>query len=144
MNNKGYTLSEVILVLTIFSIFLLLTAPLPAKLHSKTEADLYLEQLKSDLLLAQQLTMQDHPRYWIMIRPSSNEYYLYDGQARKSVFIRTFPPDWTIQLQSLSVPIRFNTAGTLERPGTMFISTSSNRYKITFPFGKSRVRIDEQ
>ncbi|WP_173916158.1 competence protein ComG [Halobacillus sp. Marseille-Q1614] len=144
MNDRGYTLSEVVLVLTMITTLLLLAAPTPVKIYKNTQTSLHLNQLKSDLLLAQQLTMQDHPNYWIMIRPASQDYYLYDYKKKEALFTRSFPSDWTIELQSLSMPLRFNSSGTLERPGTMKIVTSSTSYKITFPFGKSRVRIDEQ
>ncbi|GGF08087.1 hypothetical protein GCM10010954_03180 [Halobacillus andaensis] len=143
-HQKGYTLIEVILVLTAFTLLLLLFTPLQQRTVSKLETEHYLEQFEEDMLLAQQLTMADHPNYWIMVRPVQNDYYLYDYQNKETVYHRKFPHDWEVSLQSLTSPIRFNSSGTMQSPGTMTLKTGYTNYKITFPFGKSRVRIDEQ
>ncbi|MFG6148533.1 competence type IV pilus minor pilin ComGD [Halobacillus sp. B23F22_1] len=142
--QKGYTLVEVTLVLTAFTVLLLIFAPLQQRTVNKIENDHYLKQFEEDMLLAQQLTMSDHPNYWIMVRPLQNDYYLYDYQNKKTIYHRVFPHDWEVRLQSLTSPIRFNSTGTMQSPGTMAIKTHYTNYKITFPFGKSRVRIDEQ
>ncbi|MFC7060617.1 competence type IV pilus minor pilin ComGD [Halobacillus seohaensis] len=144
INLSGFTLSEVILVLALFTSLLLLFLPFHNNLFQEIEANNYMEQLENDLLLAQQLTIQDHPNYWMMIRPQSNDYYLYDYRQKKTLFTRTFPSSWKIQLQTLSTPVQFNSSGTLQNPGIMRITTPTKVFKITFSFGKSRVKIDEQ
>ncbi|MCP3030301.1 type II secretion system GspH family protein [Halobacillus sp. A1] len=143
-NQKGYTLSEMIVVLTAISCLLLLFFPLQSSLAEEVKKRYFIEQFENDLLLAQQLTIQNHPNYWLMINSSSNHYYLYDSRNRETIFERYFPDNWSIQLQSLTTPIRFNSTGTLYNPGTMKITTPRKELKITFPFGKSRVKIVEQ
>ncbi len=142
--QSGYTLTEVLLVLTVFSISLILVIPLQNNVVRKIETQQYMEQFQEDILLAQQLTMTDHPNYWIMIRPAHRDYYLYDYKNKLTIYHRKFPDQWKINLQSLTSPIRFNAAGTLRNPGTMTIVSPYATYKITFPFGKSRVSIIEQ
>ncbi|MCP3025697.1 competence type IV pilus minor pilin ComGD [Halobacillus sp. A5] len=143
-HQRGYTLAEVILVLTAFSILTIIFVPLQSKAIQHIETKQYIAQFKEDVLLAQQLTMTDHPSYWLMIRPAQKDYYLYDYQQKKTIFHREFPPYWKLNLQSLTTPVRFNSQGTLRNPGTMRISSPHTAYKITFPFGKSRVTINEQ
>ncbi|UOQ93725.1 prepilin-type N-terminal cleavage/methylation domain-containing protein [Halobacillus shinanisalinarum] len=146
MNKKqgGYTFSEVIIVLVALSVLLAIAAPLNSEVVSSVKITHYIEQLENDILLAQQLSMQHESHYWIMIRPENNDYYLYDYSSRKSVFHRKLPEKWSIRLTTLQSPIRFNTSGTIQNPGTMVLKTPESSYKITFPFGKSRVTIHEQ
>ncbi|WP_245804848.1 prepilin-type N-terminal cleavage/methylation domain-containing protein [Halobacillus hunanensis] len=142
--QSGFTLAEVMIVLVAFSAILAAVVPLQHRVVTTIKVAHYLELLENDLLLAQQLTMQDHPHYWVMIRPEQREYYLYDYANRKVVLHRKFPREWSIRLSTLEVPIQFNTSGTIQKPGTMTLSTPKADYKLTFPFGKSRVTIHEQ
>ncbi|UOR12322.1 competence type IV pilus minor pilin ComGD [Halobacillus amylolyticus] len=140
----GYTFTEVIIVLVAFSVLLMMAAPLHSEVVTSVKITHYIEQLENDLLLAQQLSMQHESHYWVMIRPENNDYYLYDYSSRKTVFHRKFPETWSIHLSTLQSPIRFNNSGTIQNPGTMILKTTESSYKITFPFGKSRVTIHEQ
>ncbi|MFD2925960.1 prepilin-type N-terminal cleavage/methylation domain-containing protein [Halobacillus naozhouensis] len=143
-SQTGYTLSEVMIVLVAFSAILAVVVPFHHQVVATVKVTHYLEQIENDLLLAQQLTMQHHPHYWVMIRPDQRDYYLYDYANRKILLHRKFPKEWAIRLPTLEIPIQFNASGSIQNPGTMVLLTPKANYKLTFPFGKSRVTIHEQ
>ncbi|UOQ42533.1 type II secretion system GspH family protein [Halobacillus salinarum] len=143
-NNRGFTLAEMLIVLLIWSLLAAIVLPLQHQVFTKIETDQYLRQFKLDVLAAQQLTMQNHSYYWIMIREEKNDYYLYDYLHRNTVFHHHFPDNWKLQLTTLPAKIQFSAKGTIKNPGTMFISPPNQSYKVVFPFGRGRMKVIEQ
>ncbi|MFQ3542790.1 competence type IV pilus minor pilin ComGD [Halobacillus rhizosphaerae] len=143
-NYNGFSLAEVLLVLLAWSVLLLCIAPFHSQAVINMERKEYIRQLESDVLLAQQLTMENHPYYLLYIRPELKEYYLYDYKQKEVVYERKFPKNWRIDMLTLTSPIQFTADGTIKKPGTMLIYTKDQNYRVVFPFGKSRVNIIEQ
>lgn len=141
-NKSGFTLTEVLLVLVSWSIFILIISPIHNKVLSSIKDDQFLEQFESDLLLTQQLTMQDHGSYYLLFQKQSNDYTLYDGELNQTLFRRPLPKDWSYQMNTTRSPIRFNRNGTIRHPGTMRFYSPNRSYKVTFPFGISRATIE--
>ncbi|MGI8316156.1 competence type IV pilus minor pilin ComGD [Halobacillus mangrovi] len=142
--KNGYTLTEVLIVLTAWSILIVCLIPLHLRTFLSVEASTFFDQLEEDVLLAQQLTVQDHPYYWMNFRQSSNDYVLYDAKDKETIFIREFPKDWRFDLMTLENPVRFNARGIIAKPGTMKVHSPSSTYKVIFPFGASRLYIEKQ
>ncbi|KHE70701.1 competence type IV pilus minor pilin ComGD [Halobacillus sp. BBL2006] len=142
--RNGFTLSEILIVLTAWSILLVCIIPLHVSTFRSVETSAVMDQLKDDIYLAQQLTVQDHPYYWLSFRLSSNDYVLYDAQDSETIFIRKFPKNWRFELMTLENPIRFNSRGIIAKPGTMKLYSPTDTYKLVFPFGSSRMNIEQQ
>ncbi|MGP4074394.1 competence type IV pilus minor pilin ComGD [Halobacillus sp. K22] len=141
--SKGYTISEVLIVLVFWSILLISIVPLHNRTFHHIQSSHFISQLKDDVLLTQQLTMQDHLYYKLFFRPNSNEYLLYDQKNNTTIFRRSLPENWRMQLLSLESTVRFNENGVVTKPGTMKIHTPQTIFKIVFPFGASRLTIEE-
>lgn len=142
-HNQGFTLPETLLVIMVWMVLVLILSPLHHTTMESIESKQFFNQFESDLLLAQQLTMQKHDGYHILFRKSKNDYILYDRSVKQTVFVRTLPKDWSYQMNTMTSTIRFKRSGTIRHPGTMRFYTPEETYKVTFPFGTSRVKIDE-
>ncbi|MGP4067743.1 competence type IV pilus minor pilin ComGD [Halobacillus sp. B29] len=142
-SSKAFTISEVLIVLIFWSILLLSIVPLHHRTFQHIQSSHFMSQLKDDVLLTQQLTMQDHIYYMLLFRPNTNEYILYDQKNKTTIFQRSFPDNWRMQLLTLEATVRFNENGVVTKPGTMKIHTPHSIFKIVFPFGASRLAIEE-
>ncbi|MCA1009668.1 competence type IV pilus minor pilin ComGD [Halobacillus halophilus] len=142
-SSKGYTISEVLIVLIFWSILLISIVPLHHRTFQHIQSSHFISQLKDDVLLTQHLTMQDHIYYMLLFRPNTNEYILYDQKNKTTIFKRSFPDSWSMQLLTLESTLRFNENGVVTKPGTMKIHTPYSIFKIVFPFGASRLTIEE-
>lgn len=142
--RNGFTLSEVLIVVSAWSILIVCLTPLHLRTFLSLEASTFLDQLEEDVLLAQQLTVQDHPYYWLSFRQSSNDYVLYDTKDKETIYIREFPDAWRFEMMTLENPVRFNARGIIVKPGTMKVYSPFSTYKVTFPFGTSRLYIEKQ
>ncbi|WP_158290422.1 competence type IV pilus minor pilin ComGD [Halobacillus salinus] len=142
-NNKGFTLPEVLVILTVWATLILIFSPLQHRMMDSLKTKQFFSQMESDLLLTQQLTMQKHEGYYLMFRKSKNDYILYDPVNKESLLQRTLPKDWRYQMNTMSSTIRFRRDGTIRQPGSMRFYAGNETYKVTFPFGTSRMRLDE-
>ncbi|WP_370551062.1 competence type IV pilus minor pilin ComGD [Halobacillus sp. GSS1] len=141
--RNGYTFTEMVIVLLCWSILLSCFIPLQYRTYQKLEADLTLQQLKEDLLLTQHLSMNDHVYYTLNFDQESGGYVLYDTKERKPIFTRKLPEQWAMRLTTLQPTVRFNQKGIIQKAGTMYLYAPNKTYKIVFPFGSSRLRIEE-
>ncbi|WP_181350097.1 competence type IV pilus minor pilin ComGD [Thalassobacillus sp. CUG 92003] len=141
--EAGYTLSETMVVMLIWSVMLSLSIPFHQSLLTKLETEQFLKQFQQDVLLAQRLTTTENRPYLLHLRPKQSVYLLYDPSTMKTVYRRSIPEDWAVDLLTLKSPIEFNFAGQIRNPGTFTITTPKSTYQIVFPFGKGRCVIHE-
>lgn len=141
--NNGYTLSEMLIVLLLWSVLLACILPLHHRTYQNVQSSKTVQQFKEDVLLAQILTMNDHIYYHLLFNQESTEYVLYDRKNRRNVFKRKLPKGWSIKMLTLEPTVRFNQKGMIHQGGSMQFVTPNKTYKIVFPFGASRVRIEE-
>lgn len=141
--SAGFTLSEVVIVLLIWSTLLMVLIPFHSGTIQTIQTSLFMNQLKEDVLITQQLTMKDHTYYTLVFRTDRNEYLVYDQKNKKPVLRRELPASWKLQLLTIEPVLRFNQYGIITKPGTMKIHTAQTIYKLTFPFGASRFTIEE-
>jgi competence protein ComGD len=144
INNSGFTLIEMITVLsiTVTLIFFGITFPLHVINQHKTEQ--FFEHFQSDLLLMQQETMLTGENIRMTILTDSSVYEIRKGGTGQLMIRRAIPSSWEINFRTLSQPITFMRNGNIKNPGTFSIATDTNTYVITFPFGKARAHIIEQ
>ncbi|WP_147299264.1 competence type IV pilus minor pilin ComGD [Halobacillus trueperi] len=141
--HNGYTFTEMVIVLLCWSILLSCFIPLQYRTYQNLEATLTLQQLKEDLLLTQHLSMNEHAYYTVNFDQESGGYFLYDTKERKTIFHRKLPEKWGMRLTTLQPTVRFNQKGIIQRAGTMYLYAPHKTYKVVFPFGSSRLRIEE-
>lgn len=139
--KNGFTLIEMLIVLSLFSILLVFTVPTQFhSLNNQTEQR-FIAQLEQDVLYIQnQAGLNDGKLYQINFY---DEYYqIYD--RRNPLFTkRNYPESWKI-IQAYSRNVRFTETGTLRQPRTIVIFSDTERIAIVFPFGKGRFYVEKE
>lgn len=138
LTKNGYTLLETMIVLLTLSVFLAIAVPIHRQTQDHTAFTNFYRQFEDDVLLTQQLSMNNQSFYDLMIMPAQKKYFLMDTKKEQKIIERDIPQGLMIDIQTLQLPIRFSSDGTIFNPGSFRIKTPNNTYKIVFPFGKSR------
>ncbi|GGC91612.1 hypothetical protein GCM10007216_22880 [Thalassobacillus devorans] len=136
--RNGYTLIETVIVLLTLSVVIAIAVPFHSKTVDALTFQTFYQQFEDDVLLTQQLSMTNQAFYDLMILPSQQKYFLLETKTERKVLERSIPDTIKLELQTLKVPVRFSSDGTIYSPGSMRIKTNSKSYRVVFPFGKSR------
>ncbi|GAA0443399.1 comG operon protein ComGD [Lentibacillus halophilus] len=145
-HEDGFTLIEMLIVLAVWSVILLLVAPMPLPVLEKQTEKHFLETLQMDLLYTQSLSYNDADTTYSLTFPDDHHYVIKDvtfASSGEIVVTRTVPDGWNVQPRTLPA-ISFNERGTIRKSGTFSIQTSSSTYNIVCPLGKGRCYIAEK
>lgn len=140
--KNGFTLLEVLIVLAMWSIFILLSAPLHFSSLNKQQEKQFLETLEFDVLYAQNLAIGS-PNHTVAILFREDSYSIVMRDGEKKLLERKVPPDSMIDPRTHK-QISFNEHGSIRKPGTIAFKTKNTSYNIIFPLGKARCYIAEQ
>ncbi len=140
-HEKGFTLVETIITLSILSILLLLPfISFPSTLTNDSQAALTAKQLKEDLLLAQHVAMSTGKQTFFRIDNAKKEYvirftitdiYLERAYSSEDMFIELI----TLEQSSLS----FLANGHPSRSGSFILHVGDSRYRFTIYLGKGMI-----
>ncbi|MFB4166460.1 competence type IV pilus minor pilin ComGD [Virgibacillus sp. JSM 102003] len=143
MNYKnGFTLIEVLFVLSVWSVILILSAPLHFSILEKQKEANFMKTLEMDLLYMQSKSYNSRS-YFRLTFTGNESYFIAEDYHIKSLVQRKIPEGWKINYLTMS-SIAFNNEGTVIEPGAITIQTKSNKYKVTCPLGKGRCYIVKQ
>ncbi|SDK55130.1 competence type IV pilus minor pilin ComGD [Sediminibacillus albus] len=143
-NKKGYTLVEVMLVLSITVSLIAIGFSLPRYFLHTFQTKQFFQQFNNDILYLQQLSLASKENIYLLIDPENQQYTIHQGGTGKVLIQRNIPDHCHIELRTLKMPISFTDKGSLRNPGTMIVDTGNNQYKVVFPLGKGRNYIVEQ
>lgn len=138
----GFTLVEVLLVLSIWSILILFVMPIDLDRLETKQEEKFLETLAFDVLYIQSLSTtveDDHMR----IQFYRDGYTVRVGTFENEMIYRQAPKGWSISYRVLPM-ISFDKYGRIKKPGNVLIHTNQTTYRIIFPFGKGRFYVVEQ
>ncbi|MFC2948182.1 competence type IV pilus minor pilin ComGD [Virgibacillus sediminis] len=136
--NKGFTLLELLIVLSVISIVLLISVPISsAMLEQQREKD-FLETFEHDVLYIQHLASSTMDS--VRITFQSDNYAVY--YESKKVAVRKYPPGISITPGPFRY-LSFTRTGSVRQAGQIFISTPGNNYAAVFPPGKGRYHLVE-
>ena len=136
---NGFTLIEMLAVLSIYAILILLSAPIMVKTFEAQQEKQFLKTFEFDLLYAQNLSTQSKNN--IRINFDEDQYtILSDNEVITS---RMIPENWHINLRVIK-NIGFDENGRIKEPGTMSIKRRQSEDVGVFPFGKGRGYIVKQ
>ncbi|MFC4558801.1 competence type IV pilus minor pilin ComGD [Virgibacillus kekensis] len=139
--QRGFTMLEVLFVLSVWSIILLLSAPLYFPIMDKYEENNFISTFEMDLLYMQSQSYGS-TSYYRMSFPDSRSYEIRKD-FHEIVRERTVPKHWHIEGRTLPV-ISFNKTGTITQPGSFNIITGASEYTVVCPLGKGRCYFEEQ
>lgn len=129
MNNKGVTLIELILTLTILTVIMVIVIP-------KTNNNAYLNSISKELLydirdLRTRSMTSDNSYYSMVIAP--NRYYITKSSAkegRKIIKIVDLKPNYTLNSSNRKRKVEFSYNGRPRYPTTITImNTKKNKHK---------------
>lgn len=142
IKQNGFTLLEMLVVLGMWSILILLSAPILFSSLDKQQEKQFLETLQSDVLYVQSMSIGS-PEKNIVIRFNKNQYSILDNLTRESFITRELPADYVLDSRTAK-NISFNKRGNISKPGTIALKTKRTKYNIVFPLGKARCYIAQQ
>ncbi|MDR7237178.1 competence type IV pilus minor pilin ComGD [Neobacillus drentensis] len=145
MNNhqKGFTLIESLVVLSIFMIISSITVFSLKPQHTVMEDEAFLTQLKADLYYAQQYAISHQDEVSIVFFPSQNQYSIFLLPDLPPVVHRNYSKNITLTEGSLTLYFKFLSDGNVNKFGTIFIQTNNKRYVLTVLIGKGRFYVKE-
>ncbi|WP_042145915.1 competence type IV pilus minor pilin ComGD [Paucisalibacillus sp. EB02] len=139
--QQGFSLIEVLVVLSLFTILLTLTLPISYSLLEKKTEEKVLEMFQYDILFLQNQSIANGREDYLRMVFSKNGYTLTD--TNKELLTRMLPKGWEIDTRTLNY-ISFKHGGTTRYSGTIEIISPNNRYTLTFPIGKGRGYIEKR
>lgn len=144
MNEKGFTLIEMLLIFTVFLIISSISLILLKPQNTFLEKQLFFSQLKSDLYYAQQYAISHQKEVTINIIPEKRYYYVRDRLMGTNIIERTYSQGIIVREGSLPLYIQFTQEGNIIRFGTIFVNIGQDAYRITLLIGKGRFYVSKE
>lgn len=139
--QEGFTLLEILFVLSAFALLFLLIPPLPIGKYESFQEKQFLDTLRMDVLYIQSHSNKS-PENNLFIRFYEKRYEIRSGH-NTLIEVRPYLPDMTLDTRGNNV-LSFNENGTFLSPRTIRMDTGSKQYEIVFPFGKGRFHTNEK
>ncbi len=144
--NAGFTLIEMLLVLTIISVCMLLTIASSQTYAEGRKLDYLVRQFREDVLYGQYFAMTRKKSVYIAFydRDTHVEYAIYDTSIYgKALISRILPEGVTFSLGTLGQLLYYNSTGNINKSGTMFIESGHHKYKVVFLLGRGRFYVEK-
>lgn len=136
-HQNGFTLLEVLIVLGIWSVLILLLAPINLSYLEKQQEEYFFETFAFDVLYAQNVSASTKDYVELVIY---EDHYVITKDSNTVLLNRSIPSDWNITIRLFQV-ISFDDTGRIRMPGSFSIQTKYHDYTIVFPFGKGRYHL---
>lgn len=144
VDDKGFTLIEALLVLSIVIIISSVSLLQLRPLHESKKMDQFLEQLQNDIFYSQQYSISHNERTKIYFDVNGSFYRLNKGTINEGVFIRRVDPAIQIQLTTLGSTLSFTSNGNVYRAGEIRFKYRDSTYVVTFLLGKGRFYVTKR
>lgn len=135
-NEEGFTLLELLIVLTIISIVSLFVLPSMFKTVTNIKGQHYFERLQSDIFMIQNSVLKREVKAYIYF---VNKNYIISETNKLTI---KWNPEGLMN-EYRPGNIMFSTKGNIKNPSSFIFKNEHKRYKLTFPFGSGRGYIDE-
>ncbi|WP_158553533.1 competence type IV pilus minor pilin ComGD [Peribacillus saganii] len=140
--QKGYTLSEILIVLLIFMMLISLSSGLYPHFLREYKLKLFMNQLSTDILYAHQYSISHQMHVSVTINRDSRTYFAHsflDGNLLK----RDIPKGIDIKKGTLDLIVFFTSTGSVSQSGTWIIQDGRSTYKMTLNLGQGRFRFEK-
>ncbi|MBS8264877.1 type II secretion system protein [Mesobacillus boroniphilus] len=146
MNHSGgFTMVEMLIVLSAFFMLTLTSAFLFSPQKDMLEKDLFFSQFKSDLLYSQQYAISHQETITVHIMPENNYYYIRGTDyAAPYLAKRNYSPEINVEQGTMKLLFRYMPDGNIDSFGSIYVSTGSKRYKMMIQIGKGRFYVSEE
>ncbi|WP_223812022.1 competence type IV pilus minor pilin ComGD [Geobacillus sp. 46C-IIa] len=141
--NGGFTLLEMLVVLSIALLLTTLAVPALGGVVHEREETYMLALLRADLYGAQQHAIARRRKVSVFFTEGRGEYQAVDTHSGQRIVARTLPAPWRFQLGTLRTPLIFTDNGNIKQGGTVWVKSSKGSYKVTFLLGKGRFYVQK-
>lgn len=142
MKENGYTLAEVLVVLTIVMIMTTFTVVSFKPLIRHLEIDYFFKQLQLDVSYTQMYAMSNHSNIQIIFYPERYRYVV--SQDQKTILLRrNYSSSIDVQLITLPATVMFYANGTIKKAGKMYVRYNGSLYSFVFLFGKGQTYVEK-
>ncbi|MEH7501440.1 competence type IV pilus minor pilin ComGD [Neobacillus drentensis] len=142
-NQKGFTLIESLIVLSIFMIISSITVFSLKPQHSAMEDEAFLTQLKADLYYAQQYAISHQHEVSVVFVPEQYRYNMFLRPELPPIVQRNYSTNIYLTEGSIPLYFKFLNDGNVNKFGTFIIQTKNKIYVITVLIGKGRFYVKE-
>ncbi|MGJ7921351.1 competence type IV pilus minor pilin ComGD [Neobacillus sp. LXY-4] len=143
-NEKGFTLTETLLVFSIFLVISFASLFLLKPQYYYLEKSVFFSQLKSDLFLAQQYAISHQTTITVNIMSERNYYYFRENINGPILLEREYSNEIKITEGTLPLYFQFLADGNISRFGSFFIRIGAETYRMTFQIGKGRFYVTKE
>jgi len=141
--NGGFTLLEMLVVLSIALLLSALAVPAFGEIAHRHEEMYMLALLRADLYGAQQHAITKRVKVSVFFNDGRGEYRAVDTDSGQQIVVRKLPTPWRFQLGTLRNPLVFTDNGNIEQAGSFWLKSSRGSYKVTFLLGKGRFYVQK-
>jgi competence protein ComGD len=140
-NQKGFTLIESLIVLSIFLLISSITAfSLKPQYHSVNEKA-FISQLKADLYYGQQYAIANQMEVKVIFYEHEHMYFLSADSNR--LVERFHSPKISVSQATIPLYFKFLPSGNIDRFGSLLIRSERKIYRLTLLIGKGRFYVTE-
>jgi competence protein ComGD len=143
-NQKGFTLIESLVVLSIFMIISSITAFNLKPQYYMVDDEAFFTQLKADLLFAQQYAISHQHEVTINFMADKHMYYIHENYVLSPLVEREYSPNINVIPGSLTLYFKFLHDGNVSRFGFLYFQTDDKLYRLTVMIGKGRFYVTEE
>lgn len=142
MDNKGFTLIEILLVLAILSLITIISTQIIIKLNEEKEVNHFFEQLKLDILTIESYTIENNSYAYIILSPTLSKYQAVN-EIGKVLFERKLPDSLKMNIDSNLKSIEF-VSGKIRNFGKIIFNYKEKNVEFIVYIERGRARIVEQ
>jgi competence protein ComGD len=136
--QKGFTLIEALLVLSIFMIISGITVINLKPEIFNDEDEVFFIRLKTDLLYAQQYAISHQTDVSFYFRQEEFKYFLFDKTRPSPLLERTYSPNLKVYGGSLPLTLKFLADGNVDTFGNFYFKSKEKLYSVTVLIGRGR------
>lgn len=136
-NEKGFTLLESLLVLSIFILVVSFSMLFLKPHYLILEKHFFFSQLKADLLYAQQYALSTQKQVNVTFSDQNHFYYIrkYNGEL---LVKRNYSEDISVKAGTQPTSFRYTSRGNINSFGSLYIYFGKEGYLFTFLIGGGR------
>ncbi|QHS22746.1 type II secretion system protein [Virgibacillus sp. MSP4-1] len=136
--EAGFTLIEMLVVLTIFMTLVFITAPVNTNVQKELKVQQFFSLFEQDVLWMQNQAITKNEIYRLHWHPDSHKYEIRQSGLGKLMVRRNYSSEIEVELKSFQLPFSFYPSGAPNQPGVLLIHTEEDTFQVTFPLGKGR------
>ncbi|MDN4525304.1 competence type IV pilus minor pilin ComGD [Fictibacillus fluitans] len=138
---NGYSLIELLIVLSISSILLGVTAVSLQSFYKSREVHFFLDQLKKDLYYTQRQAVMQQKVVFLHIDPGQHKYMIGSGLSIYKEI--KYADQVLVESFTMTMKINYTKNGTISSSGTLLIKTEAGKYRLVFLLGKGRFYVEK-